>query len=104
MLKDAAINAKPTKNTQNIRHGMYDGTAVSKDCDAERCSAPKTANGMAKHKWVRATTLSTPRDRAISFLVANIPNPKSARPAADMDKTVPENVGNMARIGSCIDL
>jgi hypothetical protein len=50
MLIDAAISAKPTKYTQNIRHGMYDGTAPIMDLALEKCSAPKTANGMAKHK------------------------------------------------------
>ena len=52
----------------------------------ERCSAPKTASGMAKHKWVRATILSMPRAWAISFFAANSPITSSARPAADIEQ------------------
>src|SRR5580700_7863027 len=90
MLNDAAIRAKPTKYTQNKRHGMYGGTAFSMDSPPERCSAPKTANGTAKHKPVSATILSMPRALAISFFAANRPITSSARPAADIDKVVRE--------------
>src|SRR6516162_10061595 len=104
MLNDAAISANPTKYTQNIRHGMYDGTRASMDCGLERCSAPKTANGMAKHKWVRATILSIPQAWTISFFAAASPIATSARPAADIDRAAPENARNWARFVSCMDL
>src|ERR1017187_1580074 len=104
MLSDAATSAKPTKYTQNIRHDIYDGTTASRDCWLERCSAPKTANGMAKHKGARATILSMPRAWAILFFAANSPIASSERPAADIDKAVPENARNTARIVGCIDL
>src|ERR1035438_4203757 len=104
MLNDAAISAKPTKYTQNKRHGMYDGTAFIINFPPERCSAPKTANGMAKHKWVRATTLSMPRAWVISFFAANRPIASSASPAADMEKAVRENSRNTARVIGCMDL
>src|SRR5437868_15454250 len=71
---------------------------------AERCSAPKTANGMAKHKLVRATILSRPQARAISFLAASRPITSSARPAADIEKAVRENSKNTARMIGCMDL
>src|SRR5712691_6100517 len=64
MLKDADSNAKPTKYAQNKRHGMYEGTLSMMNLAAERCSAPKTAKGMAKHKLLRATILSRPVPRA----------------------------------------
>src|SRR5215471_3625846 len=104
MLRDAAISAKPTKYAQNIRHGMYDGTRAARDRGLERCSAPKTANGTAKHKWVEATIFSMPRARAISFFAANSPIASSARPAPHIDKAVPENARNTSRIAGCIDL
>src|ERR1035441_4813947 len=104
MLSDAAIRAKPTKHTQNIRHGMYGGTRASRDRWVERCSAPKAANGMAKHKGVRATILSMPRAWAISFFAANSPIASSVRPAADIDKAVPENARNTAKIVVCMSL
>src|ERR1700720_2220920 len=101
MLNDAAISAKPTKYIQNKRHGMYDGTIVS-GIPPERCSAPKAANGMAKHKGVRATTLSMPRAWMISFFAANRPITSRARPAADIQKAVLENSKNTARIVGCM--
>src|ERR1035438_6742230 len=104
MLSDAATSAKPTKYTQNICHGRYDGTAASMDRWLERCSAPKTASGMAKHKGVRATILSMPRAWAMLFLAANSPITSRERPAADIDKAVPETARNAARIVGCIDL
>src|SRR5579863_3431252 len=104
MLSDSAISARPTKYTQNIRQGMYDGTAAARDCGRERCSAPKTANGMAKHRWVRATILSMPRARATSFFAATRPIASSATPAMDIDKAGPENPRNTARIVGCMNL
>ena len=64
MLKDANSNAKPTKYAQNKRQGMYEGTPSMMNLAPERCSAPKTAKGMAKHKLLRTTILSSagPRD------------------------------------------
>jgi hypothetical protein len=59
---------------------------------------------MAKHKGVRATILSMPRAWAILFLAANSPITSSERPAADIDKAVPENARNTARIVGCMDL
>jgi hypothetical protein len=102
MLSDAAISAKPTKYTQKIRHGMYDGTRASKDWGLERCSAPKTANGMAKHKWLRAAILPIPNVRSMSFFAANSPIASTARPAADIDTAVPENARKTARILGCL--
>src|SRR5215471_2102295 len=83
---------------------MYDGTRASRDCWLERCSAPNTANGMAKHKWVRATILSMPRARAISFFEADSPIASSARPAADIHNAAPEDARNTARTVGCMDL
>src|SRR5229473_748924 len=60
MLKDAASNAKPTKYAQNKRHGMYEGTPSMMNLAPERCSAPNTAKGMAKHNLLKATILSRP--------------------------------------------
>ncbi len=71
MLKDAAISAQPTKYTQNKRHGMYRGTRFMSSRGPKRCSAPKTASGMAKHKLLKATILSRPRAEAISLFAAN---------------------------------
>src|SRR5262249_2399674 len=85
MLNAAAISAKPTKYSQNARHGMYDGTILMGISPA-KCSAPKTAKGMAKHTWVRATTFWRPRAWAISVLAANRPITSRTRPAADIQK------------------
>src|ERR1035438_4397180 len=103
ILNDAAINATPTKYSQNKRHGMYDGTIIS-GIPPERCSAPKAANGMAKHKGVRATTLSMPRAWTISFFAAHRPITSRARPAADIEKAVLDTSKNTARIVGCMDL
>src|SRR5258707_15888831 len=101
MLNDAAMSAKPTKYNQNKRHGMYDGT-IFRGIPPERCSAPKAANGMAKHKGVRATTLSMPQAWVISFFAASRPITSSARLATDIETAVIENSSNTARIVGCI--
>src|SRR5580692_10735262 len=104
MLNDAAISAKPTKYTQNKRHGMYGGTAFIRIFPPERCSAPKAANGIAKHKLVRATILLGPRAFAISFFAANRPITSSASPAPDIETAGRENSKNAARIVGGRDL
>src|SRR5579883_379885 len=104
MLSDAAIRARPTKYTQNIRNGIYDGTRASIDCGFERCSAPKTASGIAKHKGVKATILPMPRAWAIWFLAATVPIASSASPAADIDKAGLDKARKRARIVRCMEL
>ena len=103
MLKDAAISAQPTKYTQNKRHGMYRGTRFMSNRGPKRCSAPKTASGMAKHKLLKATILSRPRAEAISLFAANTPIKKSAMPAEQVATTVGEVSKNVARLVGCID-
>src|SRR5262252_10789637 len=103
MLKDAAINAQPTEYTQNIRQGIYGGTIAMTNCGPKRCSAPKTASGMAKHKLLKATSLSRPRASAISFFAANTPITKSAIPAKHIATSVREISKNMAKIVWRID-
>src|ERR1700731_4236001 len=82
---------------------MYDGTRFIRNFAPERCSAPKAANGMAKHKLLRAAILSRPRAWAISFFAANRPITSSARAAADIEKAVRENSKNAARRVGCMD-
>src|SRR5216684_2870866 len=69
----------------------------------KRCSAPKTASGMAKHKLLKATILSRPRAEAISLFAANTPIKKSAMPAEQVAATVGEVSKNVARMVGCID-
>src|SRR5437660_2996141 len=94
----------PTKYTQNMRNGMYFGTRGSRDFSSARCNAPKTANGMAKHKLFKATILSSPRAWAISLFAAHRPITSSARPAVDIEKAVRESSKNAARLVGCMDL
>ena len=54
---------------------------VLRDWAAVRCRAPKTASGIAKHKLLRATTLSRPRAWARSVLATHNPITKSRTPA-----------------------
>jgi hypothetical protein len=98
MLKDAAINAQPMKYTQNIRHGMYGGTMSLTNAGPKRCSAPKTASGIPKHKLLKATILSRPRASAIWFFAAHTPIKKSAMPAEHIATAVPEISKNVARV------
>src|SRR3569832_22926 len=104
MLNDATMRATPTTYIQAKRPGMYNGTSPIMELPREKCSAPKTANGSAKHKLVRATIRSRPRARAISFFAANRPITSTARPAADIQKAAPGKSKNTPRIGGCMDL
>src|SRR5580704_2088925 len=98
MLKDAANNAKPTKYAQNKRHGIYEGTPSMMNLAPERCSAPKTANGVAKHKLLQTTILSRPPARAISVLEAHSATRKITMAAPLIETTVRETSRNVARI------
>src|ERR1700722_18842794 len=102
MLKDADSNAKPTKYAQNKRHGMYEGTASMMNLAPERCSAPKTANGMAKLKLLKATILSRPLPRAISVFAAHSATRKSRTPAVHIETAVREISKNAARMVVCM--
>src|ERR1700675_4056197 len=68
------------------------------NCAAERCSAPKTANGMAKHKLLKATTLSRPGALAMSVFAAHSAISKSTMLALPMENAVRENSNNARRI------
>src|SRR5271155_2748996 len=102
MLKDADSNAKPTKYAQNKRHGMYEGTPSMMNLAPERCSAPKTANGIAKHKLLKTTILSRPPARAISVFAAHSATRKSRMPALHVEITVREISKNVARMVLCM--
>src|SRR5262249_32633757 len=88
---------------QNIRQGMYRGTMGRMNCGPNRCNAPKTASGTAKHKLLKATILSRPRAATISFFPAHAPIKKSAMPARHIEVAVGDNSRNMARMVGCID-
>src|SRR5579862_8997002 len=81
---------------------MYEGTMVARAFAAARCSAPKTAKGAAKHRLLKATTLSRPRARAISSLAAHSATKKIRTPAPHMAITVGEVSKNAARMVSCM--
>src|ERR1700740_740991 len=102
MLKDADSNAKPTKYAQNKRHGIYEGTLSMMNLAPERCSAPKTANGIAKHKLLKTTILSRPPACAISVFVAHSATRKSRMPALHTETTVREISKNVARRVVCM--
>src|SRR5581483_8825063 len=102
MLKDADSSAKPTKYAQNKRHGMYDGTEDMMNLAPERCSAPKTANGMAKDKLLKTTILSRPPARAMSVFAAHSATRKSRMPAPHIEIAVREISRNMARMVVCM--
>src|SRR6267154_6702808 len=102
MLKDAASNAKPTKYAQNKRHGMYEGTLSMMNLAPERCSAPKTAKGMAKHKLLKTTILSRPPARAISVFAAHSATRKSSTPAMPIETTAREISKNVASMVVCM--
>src|SRR5437660_6598192 len=104
MLKDAASSAKPTKYAQNNRHGIYEGTMGRTKSTPERCSAPKTAKGAAKHKLLKTTILSRPRAPAISALAAHRAIRKSRMPAVHMETGVRENSNNAARMIVCMGI
>src|SRR5262245_53022996 len=63
---------------------MYRGTRAMRDCASERCSAPKTARGMAKHRLLKEAILSRPRALAMSSLAAHRPINRRAMPAEHM--------------------
>src|SRR5271170_5866568 len=102
MLKDAASKAKPTKYAQNKRQGTYEGTPSMMNLAPERCSAPKTANGMAKHKLLKTTILSSPPARAISVFAAHSAIRKSRMPAPHIETAAGENAKNVASMVVCI--
>src|SRR5438445_9882916 len=102
MLKDADSNAKPTKYAQNKRHGMYEGTLSLMNLAPERCSAPKTAKGMARHKLLKATILSRPPARAVSAFAAHSATRKSRMPAPHIETNEREISRNAARVVECI--
>src|SRR5580700_5687393 len=102
MLKDAASKAKPTKYAQNNRHGIYEGTLSMMNLVPERCSAPKTAKGMAKHKLLKATILSRPPTRARSVFAAHSARRKSRMPALHIETIVRGISKNVARRVVCI--
>src|SRR5260370_34867954 len=102
MLREADSSAKPTKYAQNKRHGIYEGTMNMMNLALERCSAPKTAKGMAKHKLVKATILSRPRAPAISLFAAHSATRKSRMPALHVETTVREISKNVARMVVCM--
>src|SRR5713226_3144047 len=102
MLKDADSNAKPTKYAQNNRHGMYEGTASMMNLAPERCSAQKTAKGIAKHKLLNATILSRPLARAISLFAAHSATTKSRMPALHIETAVREISQKVARMVVCM--
>src|ERR1700692_3767328 len=98
MLKDADSSAKPTKYAQNKRHGMYEGTPSMMNLAPERCSAPKTAKGMAKHKLLKATILSRPPARAISVFADHSAIRKTRMPALHIETAAREISKNVPRM------
>src|SRR5580765_278971 len=98
MLTEADSSAKPTKYAQNKRHGTYEGTASMMNLAPERCSAPKTAKGIAKHKLLKATILSRPLAPAISLFAAHSATTKSRMPALHIATAVREISKNVARM------
>src|SRR5260370_19936595 len=102
MLREADSNAKPTKYAQNKRHGMYEGTPSMMNLAPERCSARKTAKGMAKHKLLRTTILFRPPARVISVFAAHSARRKSKMPALHIETAVREISKNVARMVVCM--
>src|SRR5690242_4006610 len=83
---------------------MYAGTLSMMNLAAERCSAPKTAKGMAKHKLHKATILSRPPARAISVFANHSATRKSRMPALDVETAVREISKNVARMVECMGM
>src|SRR5438270_9051367 len=102
MLKDADSSAKPTRYAQNNRHGIYEGTMGMTNSTAERCRAPKTAKGMAKHKLLKAAILSRPLACATSVLVIHRAIRKIKMPALHIETGVREISKNAARMVVCM--
>src|SRR5579863_2875855 len=72
------------------------------DFASERCSAPKTARGMAKHNLLKATILPRPRAFAMSVFTPHSAIRKSSTAAPDIETTVRENSRNAARVVECM--
>src|SRR5262249_20680894 len=70
---------------------MYRGTRPMTICGPKRCSAPKTASGIAKHRLLEATILSRPCAAAISCFWTHTPITNSAMPAEHIATTVITN-------------
>src|SRR5580692_4178562 len=102
MLNDAESSAQPTKYAQNKCHGMYEGTPSMMDLASEKCSAPKTAKGAAKHKLLKATTLSRPRACAISVFAAHQAIRNSRMPAPHIQTAGRESSRKAAGMFECI--
>src|SRR6266849_3338431 len=102
MLKDADSSAKPTKYAQNNRHGIYEGTSGRTNSTLERCRAPKTAKGMAKHKLLKATILPRPLAPAMSLFAAHSATRKSRMPALHIETAVREISKKAARMVACM--
>ena len=77
---------------------MYEGTASMINLALDRCSEPKTAKGMAKHKLLRTTILSRPPARAISFFAARKATRKSRMPALHIETAVREISKNVEKM------
>src|SRR5215467_4204258 len=71
---------------------------------AKRWSAPKTANGMAKHRLLKATILSKPRALANSVFAAHAPTKKRTIPATHMAVATRETAKKAARMIGCMGL
>src|ERR1700739_3024072 len=102
MLKDADSNAKPTKYAQNRGHGMYEGTSSMMNLAPERCSAPKTAKAIAKHKFLKATILSRPLARVMSLFAAHSATRKRTMPALHIETAVREISKKVAKMVVCM--
>src|ERR1700722_10556810 len=107
MLTDAARRAAPKKYTQKRCHGMYAGTICDMPWATAKCSAPKTASGMAKKRLARAITFSIPRAWEKSFLTASSAISKSTMAAAQVEIAVRErskkrNADRLAGTAGCI--
>ena len=63
---------------------------------ADRCSAPKTASGIAKHRLLKATTLSTPVARATALFAAGKPIAKRTTAAAHVAFAVRDTSNNIS--------
>src|ERR1700759_1975132 len=83
-LNAAAINAIPTKYTQNNRTGIYTGTAPIITLPSTSCSAPNAANGASNHPRPPATSLPSPTAVCTSLLAATNPTTRITTPATQI--------------------
>src|ERR1700722_4046118 len=104
MLKDAAMCAKPTQRGHANCHGTYEGTPIWMNCAAERCSAPKTAKGRAKHKLLKTTNLPRPGAFAISVFAAHSAISRRTMLALTIENAVRENSRKAARMFECMGM